>query len=532
MATIARTVASGGTHTSSVPFSFIDRSHVKVYLNGNLTPENAYAWINDGLIDYGGNLPAGTEVEIRRVTPAGQLVVFQAGNLDDKDLNLAALQALYAAEEARDNAADILARGWFTAGFGAAGGLITKQANGNVPVFGTDGNLSATVSAENIAQSQGYAEQAEAARDVIAAIANALGLTPPPLQITSNTTITNASHKYRTIRVTSAGVTLGISAVASLDDDFVVKIANPMTGAAVRVTPAAAEFSAFFLYPGQTATIYKLPGNVLMVDRPRRWRKGAAVEMYVNSGTGNDNNDGLDPARPKATLAAGVSEMWHNVDHGGFQSTLWCTGTFAEAISLATFGQITGSCLLNIKGYLGVQFTWQAPADNTACLTFGDNSIVIIESVKFTANGHTGCIAINGHQTGVIDILANCEFGNFPSGRHIDIDTNATVNMPADYIISGGALYHTHQAGPSKILFAAGGSRTWNGTITFYTFHRMVGAGAFCQYAGVMARNVVGGSSLSVTAKYDIIGPNLLMAGGSTLDGAATSATSGGQFLA
>lgn len=109
MASFNRVVMSGGSNLLAVPFPYLDKSHVRVSLNGNLLPSTKYTWVTGSQLDLtDGNPSAGAVVIVRRVTPTTPIVTLVPGNLDVNDLNIASLQALYLAEEARDNAESAL----------------------------------------------------------------------------------------------------------------------------------------------------------------------------------------------------------------------------------------------------------------------------------------------------------------------------------------------------------------------------------------------------------------------------------------
>lgn len=171
MVTILRTVASGSTSVFSVSFPYLDKSHVQVSLNDVLLSPTEYTWLTAGQINItAGNPAAGTLVTRERVTPTTPIVNFRPGNLDVTDLNVASLQPLFIAEEARDRTADLKDRGWVTAGY-ALGGTLTKGPEGSVPKFNAVGDLVVGPDGGQIAEAEGYAEAAEAAKDAAEAAA-------------------------------------------------------------------------------------------------------------------------------------------------------------------------------------------------------------------------------------------------------------------------------------------------------------------------------------------------------------------------
>lgn len=160
VSTIIRSTASGSTADFSVPFSYLDKTHVQVRLNGVLkTYLVDYTFTTNSIIHFAaGNPTAGTVVERKRVTPTDPLTNFSPGNLDTGDLNVSILQPLYVAQEGNDAAADILLRAWFTASFGN-GGTITVGPDGTILIFDASGNV---VPGPNASDIEGFADAAAA----------------------------------------------------------------------------------------------------------------------------------------------------------------------------------------------------------------------------------------------------------------------------------------------------------------------------------------------------------------------------------
>lgn len=117
MTTRVSTVADGVTALFSVPFPYLDRSHVKVMLDGVTQPASAYSWITEGSIQMVSTPSNGVKVTIYRETPSSALTVYQSGSVLTRDqLEVDSLQALYRTEEAEgvsirlpaDHTADLL----------------------------------------------------------------------------------------------------------------------------------------------------------------------------------------------------------------------------------------------------------------------------------------------------------------------------------------------------------------------------------------------------------------------------------------
>jgi hypothetical protein len=85
----------------AVPFSYIDRTHVKVEVNGNPV---AFSFLTGSTVRLGLTPSGGSLVVVRRETsPATRLVTFGSNTiLDSATLNRANLQEFYLAQEAQD----------------------------------------------------------------------------------------------------------------------------------------------------------------------------------------------------------------------------------------------------------------------------------------------------------------------------------------------------------------------------------------------------------------------------------------------
>lgn len=106
----SETVASGddaARRLIAVPFPYISKEHVKVYLDDTLQPSSAYTWSGTSQIQLAAAPSVGVTRKVQRVTPNTPLVSFASGGvLAAADLNSANLQALYLSQEALDGVAD------------------------------------------------------------------------------------------------------------------------------------------------------------------------------------------------------------------------------------------------------------------------------------------------------------------------------------------------------------------------------------------------------------------------------------------
>lgn len=94
----------GATTNYTFDFPYLDRDHVKVYIAGE--PYGDFTWMGAYSLRFNTAPVLGVKVQIKRETPAANpLAVIEDGSsLRADDLNRQALQAIYVAQEARDEA--------------------------------------------------------------------------------------------------------------------------------------------------------------------------------------------------------------------------------------------------------------------------------------------------------------------------------------------------------------------------------------------------------------------------------------------
>lgn len=96
-------VVDGTSDTVLVPFPFLLRGHVSITHNGVVVPSSEYDWDSDGEITLNALPAPGTLQTVRRTTPRDEpAVVYTAGNLSSKNLNISELQNLYIDQEIGD----------------------------------------------------------------------------------------------------------------------------------------------------------------------------------------------------------------------------------------------------------------------------------------------------------------------------------------------------------------------------------------------------------------------------------------------
>lgn len=90
--------SNGVTQNYNVPFPYLDKTHVKVYLN--FIETTAFTWLSDSQIRFNVAPTDGATILIKRMTPQAPLVDFTPkSRWQTGDLNIATKQAIYLAEE-------------------------------------------------------------------------------------------------------------------------------------------------------------------------------------------------------------------------------------------------------------------------------------------------------------------------------------------------------------------------------------------------------------------------------------------------
>lgn len=99
-------LGNGSAQNYTFSFSYLDQSHIHVYVNGSET--TAFTFLNSNTIRFNTVPAAGTPLEIRRITPKDVAVVdFQDGSVIlEMDLDLLATFNLYVSQETDDLAAN------------------------------------------------------------------------------------------------------------------------------------------------------------------------------------------------------------------------------------------------------------------------------------------------------------------------------------------------------------------------------------------------------------------------------------------
>jgi hypothetical protein len=233
---------NGSTTTFSVPFPFLLRAHVKVYLGydllagtytSELTPGTGFNWNSDTQIQTVTAPANGTTLTVIRETPTDQLLVqWQDGsNLISENLLTSDKQNLYVTQEQEDivfassalattaatNAATALstANAASTTANGIAGTANTALTNANAAVVTANAASSTATAAQTTANGiAGTANTALTNANAAVVTANAADATANGIAGTANTALTNANAAVATANAADATAN-GIAATAN-----------------------------------------------------------------------------------------------------------------------------------------------------------------------------------------------------------------------------------------------------------------------------------------------------------------------------
>lgn len=285
------------------------------------------------------------------------------------------------------------------------------------------------------------------------------------------------------------------------------------------------------LWPRQSTTV-EFQNSVWQVSGPGRYIATAPVAVWFDpAGSGNNSNDGLASSAPFNTITAAYVALNKQVDHrGNFPAINIMAGTFTELLAAANFGPHLNAPTTNLIGAGSTLTTWKPVG---ACLQNGNLANFQIQGIKFdNTGGANDCIAITTHQTGVVDIFSDVEFGVFPgtNSSYFNSDNGAAkFNIMSPYKWSGDVAFHWNLGSGAQVLHG-NVTVTITNTPVCLIFMRLFGAGTCVQYSGVATYS---GAVAAGHACFNINGPSFIYTSGTSFPGTGTgnSAINGGVLV-
>lgn len=231
--------------------------------------------------------------------------------------------------------------------------------------------------------------------------------------------------------------------------------------------------------------------------------RGSTLNLYVNTATGNDSNNGS-ISFPFKTIGAAASYLSNNYDVQGVNVNV-AAGTYNEQVQIET---LNGGFLMDIN-YIGAgsgTTIIQAPS-GLNCIFLKDFGVAEIRG--FTLTGASGAdFGISCGQFAICDLGSDIVFGSNFLGAHMSVSQNASLNILNNYTITGSAPYH--------IITSSGGLVGINSSVTA----TIPTALSFTSYLYASQ-----GSKITIGSGYNASG-----AGAAGTTGTKFTYTSGGQI--
>lgn len=174
------------------------------------------------------------------------------------------------------------------------------------------------------------------------------------------------------------------------------------------------------------------------------WRQLTVnTDIYVNTSTGNDSNNGLSPATAKKTIQAAILTAWTFPPSSSFTITIRISdGTYAESVStpsipgpaITVVGNVGTPSNVLITGGSGSTFALNGP--NIMTVQGVKASCAVTNAAAFAATGSGGQLTLTG------TVLGSCvTYGNLATnGATINLGTqtiSANCGNPFSAFVAG-----------------------------------------------------------------------------------------------
>jgi hypothetical protein len=356
---------------------------------------------------------------------------------------------------------------------------------------------------------------------------------------TANYTVSNADKGATLALGGNALFTVTFSTISggNYDSNFIILVLNEDVysssgaGNQGRAKFIALPGNTFRLWPGQSVIVFNDSGTWRTTPRSdsganeQRWRAPGPINLYVDPISGSDaSGDGMNTGSGAfATIGFAAKVIYQQIDCITAHSIIPAAGTYTESVTLQ--GQISGFNFFYITGPGSANMTWKP--NGGACLLVGDGAEVILSGIKFdNTAGTNGLGAIQMHQTAIIDLNSDLNYGNFPGGTHISADGSSNIGINNAYAISGSATWHVNLGPLTRLAHAGGANVTISNTPTFSVFIR---GGPMISYVYNATTTYTGAITVGCQ-QYSIDGLSNIALAGTTIPGSvAGSAGHGSQ---
>lgn len=259
-----------------------------------------------------------------------------------------------------------------------------------------------------------------------------------------------------------AAATTGTQQTPSVDTGWV-----PLYIVSVNFGQTTVTATSISVHPNAPFINPKLPAIASAIPSVRL-RLTAPLSVFVNAGTGNDNNSGLDASHPKATLQAAYNLVANNYDLNGYQVTInVANGTYTSGV--VAVGPVPGMSsatpqtgnppdCINFVGNAGSPSSVIVNVTNGNCFTAIGGAAFTVNGFHIQASGSQASYVNQGSGLYAADgggiIFANVEFGA------CTIQINAAnlgfiSSNGASYSIVGSATAHIQAATMSYVTITS-----------------------------------------------------------------------------
>jgi len=317
--------------------------------------------------------------------------------------------------------------------------------------------------------------------------------------------------------------TLSIGAASSYDANFNVVIVNTDNypgGRAKKIAIAGRPTSPpLLLWPGQGFFLYTAPisstgtpdWQAIPSDPiPLRWEVPATANLFVNTATGNDDNDGLvsTTGGPLLTVQRAVNVVGSLWDIGARLVTINVVGAPVNGVVIE--GPWVGTGVVQIQGdnVTPSNVTWHTV--NDPCVLVRGAGRVVLKGFKVLSDNNSAVVA-----DGAGSILINNKMEYGQSGlAHLQVGNYGAININsanADYIISGGAGSIPSTLGWHYLAQLGGSIQVDGRTMTLSASVLFGGSfaaanGGIILVGGNAGANYVNPANAGVTKKFAITG--------------------------
>jgi hypothetical protein len=253
-------------------------------------------------------------------------------------------------------------------------------------------------------------------------------------------------------------------AASTLPSNFRCLIINGETGM-IGKGVGGTNLGSFTMYPGQSYVIIKENGTMQVLGGKQPFSV-SSLQLFADASSGSDNPlvaDGLaSGTRAYATQNNMQNRMFSDFLHQASSPVCTCNGTFTEAITFRAAPP--GAAVVFWNGSSPGAYTINEVGG--VCWIIGDGAVMECANVHWEGNNNTS-VAIQMHQTAILDILSGCTFGNMGgNGVHVGSDgAGFTFNIDAGYTIENGgnAKIHWSMAGSGVVNVTGSITITING---------------------------------------------------------------------